>query len=140
MQAGDRSYVVGRAVEWTLSKTSNGNDQIVVTFNTDKGRKLWFGSLTEAAADYTLEGLENCGWDGRSISRLDGMGSLDVELVLDVEEYEGKLRERVRFVNKMRAARDPLDETGVAALEKRLAGKLAERQKAKGEDFKDPFA
>ncbi len=141
MQAGERRYIDGaRAVEWSFGKSSNGNEQVIVTFATDEGRKSWYGSFTEAAVDFTLEALENCGWDGGSLKTLDGMGSVDVNLVIDCEEYEGKLRERIRFINKPRAARDPLPVDAISALESRLAGKLKERRAARvEEDFKDPF-
>lgn len=142
MNPGERRYINGvRAIEWSYGKSSKGNEQIVVIFGTPEGRKAWYGSFTEAAVDFTLEALEACGWDGRSLVKLDGMGSLDVDLCIEAEEYDGKVRDKIRFVNKPRAGTgEALEPSGVSALEARLRAKIEERAKARGEDFKDPFA
>lgn len=65
----------------------------------------YFGSLSDAAIDFTVEALRNCGWRGDDLSELPELaesGGLGDEVMLDVvaEQFEGKWRNKVKWVNK----------------------------------------
>jgi len=95
----------GRAREWALGHASNGNEQIAVLFELTQGEHAgktitWFGSFSDAAVDRTLDSLRHCGWDGDNFAALDGLDANEVELVIQPETYEGKTRDRVRWVNR----------------------------------------
>jgi hypothetical protein len=127
-----------KAASATLGKTSTGKEQVYVDFELisgeAKGQHLgWYGYFTENTAERTLESLEYCGWDGNSIRELRGLGSKEVELVVEYErnEQDGKEYLRVRWVNKVGGGvKEALTGAGVVALEQKLKGlMLARRQK-----------
>ena len=67
-------------------------------------RITWYGFLTDKTTERTLESLRYAGWRGSDISDLSDLSREDVplvELVLEVEEYEGKSRVRVQWVNRV---------------------------------------
>lgn len=67
----------------------------------ESGEELtWVSSFTPKTERRTLEGLQYAGWSGVDIADLSGLGSTDVELVVDHEEYEGRTRAKIQWVNK----------------------------------------
>jgi hypothetical protein len=128
-----------RANGFEFGVSSKENEQVVVDFNTEHGSIRWYGYFTDGAVDRTLVSLEHAGWDGVSLKTLDGLGSKDCSIVVEEEEYNGKKRMRVQWVNSASVSK-PLETDGMSALERRLAAKLSERRAARGDDFKDPFA
>jgi hypothetical protein len=96
-----------RATEWGLGETSNNNMQIGVAFeclDLEPGTGItWYGSLTDAALEYTLKDLRAMGWQGDDITELDNNGgkldARDVQIVVVHEEYQGKTRAKVKWVN-----------------------------------------
>lgn len=93
-----------RAREGSLTQAKTGTPQVYVGFELldMPGRSIsWYGYLSEKAEERTIEALRTAGWTGDDISRLDGLGDSEVELVVEWEEYEGKLRARVKFINAM---------------------------------------
>jgi hypothetical protein len=100
----------------------------------------WMGFLTKKAMERTIEALRFCGWYGDEITNLldDGLSLNEVEVVIQHEEYKGKTRARIAFVNKIGSGQRPLDEDRIKSLADRV------REKAKtmpGIDPKDapPF-
>src|SRR5579862_677136 len=98
-------YYRARAIEWALGKTDKGNRQVAVRFQTfdDEDRPgeaiTWYGYFTEKTAERTLESLQHCGWTGDDITDLSGIERNEVQLVVENEEYEGKVHARVAWVN-----------------------------------------
>lgn len=74
------------------------------------GRLRWSGWLSEKAAARTIEGLQTCGWRGEDLGefsdgQLHGLDKNEVEIVVELEEYEDKegnkrTAPRVQWVNK----------------------------------------
>jgi hypothetical protein len=62
----------------------------------------WSGFFTEKTQARTLEALRACGWRGDDLSQLSFPAGNEVLLVIEDEEYEGKLHSRVAFVNSIR--------------------------------------
>lgn len=56
--------------------------------------------FTELSSEIAFKVLDAAGWDGNDEVDLVGVGSVDAEIVVKHEEYEGKVRERIAFVNK----------------------------------------
>lgn len=137
-----------KAINHKLGETAKGGEQILVTFEIltgeHKGQSLyWYGFFTEKTLERTLESLEACGWDGESIAKAVGLGSKEVELVVEYEtsQSDGKQYLRVRWVNAPRGAalKKELDRGGVAALEERLKGAMLARKAKREEAGDDSF-
>lgn len=113
-----------------FGKNANNKPFVRVKFEIkDRGSIIWDGFLTDDAAEKTLEQLENCGWNGKKLdSKLEGMGSKQVELVVDHEEHEGKTYARVRWVNRPGGnVKNEFSGGDFAQLQNRLAGVMAKR-------------
>ena len=146
-----------KAVAHKLGKTSKGTEQVYIDFELTsgehKGQHLpYYGYFTEATAERTLESLEYCGWDGNSLGEMRGLGSKEVELVVELErnDQDGKEYLRVKWVNRTGGGvKEELDRGGVASLEQRMKGlmlarkannpnKSTPRERQPGEDNYDP--
>ncbi|MBA3841074.1 MAG: hypothetical protein H0X39_00365 [Actinobacteria bacterium] len=126
-----------RAQEWGLGVSSTGKEQLAVMFafvggEHDGKHITWFGYFTDGAVDRTLESMRHCGWDSDSLAELDALGANEVELVIEDEEYDGKVRSRVKWVNRVAklALKEQMNHVQVAAFAARLRGKtVASKQK-----------
>lgn len=106
--AGNRRYIRSKALEWVLGESENGKPHIAVSFkikDTDGEEKFvsWRGFFTDAAIDRTIESLRYLGFEGDDLGNLVGLDKNEVELVVEDEEYEGKVYARVQWINKPRA-------------------------------------
>lgn len=92
------------ARDFVLGKSSTGKEEISVLFEivedgTNKGKRItWYGYFTEGTIDRTLESCENAGWDGNSPD-FQGIGSKECVIVIEDEEYQGKINAKVKWVN-----------------------------------------
>jgi hypothetical protein len=130
----DRGYYRARAVESALGKTQNGTRQVAVRFQTfddqnQPGEAItWYGYFTDKTADRTLESLQHCGWEGDDITDLTGIERNEVQLVVEHEEYEGKVHARVAWVNRPGgggiAIKAPLDEAEKVDFAREVKAKL----------------
>jgi hypothetical protein len=107
-----------------------GTPCIAVVFEDEAGQRItYYGYLTDAALEYTVRALETMGWKPAEHDwRVDVLNDTDllvgnlVEIVVEEEEYEGKVRSKVRFVNEIGGAmgeRMPPDEAVVFATDLR---------------------
>lgn len=147
-----------RAKSWALGAAGTGMPQVGVEFEVDDGdhkgeRISGYFALSDAAAEYTLEKLVNCGWTGTDLAELNDpaasatMGANVVELVvepedqvkngqpvIDKETREVKCRLRIQFVNRAGglAMKNALVGADAQSLSAKMKGKLAAiRAKAK---------
>jgi len=144
MAADESGYWPIEYVKHKWGFTSTGAEQIGVLFNvTDgplKGRAfVWYGSWSEAALPMTYDALVALGWEGKSLPTLKTDLKRGARAIgnFGYEEYGGKTRLRLNFVNR---ARDivfsaPMVEKDFHALGARVH-KLIDRgaQVRKGED------
>ena len=88
--------------------------QVVVTLELETGHKLsWFGYFTEAAAERTVEALKILGFKGKSLSDLDGaILKGDVSVTVETEEYEGRQRARIAWINSIGFVPHPMNDEG----------------------------
>jgi hypothetical protein len=94
-----------KAVSWDLGETDNKNEQIAVEFeiltpDAEMPRLTWYGFFTEKTWERTIESLRYMGWEGDDLGNLSALGTNEVDLVVDEEEYNGKVQTRVRWVNR----------------------------------------
>ncbi len=94
-----------RAKEWDFGVSSNGNEQVAILFEITQGEhagktRTWFGSFSDAAIDRTLDSMRHCGWDGDSLANVENLQNNEVEIVIEEEEYQGKRREKIKWINK----------------------------------------
>jgi hypothetical protein len=121
-----------RAVDADLGWTQGGKPQVAVTFEIlegeDTGRNItWYGYFTDRTKERTIESLRFCGWKGDDISDLSSVnGDGEVSLVIEHEEYEGKTRAKVQWVNGggARLAK-PMDANDAKAFAAKLKGIVA---------------
>jgi len=94
-----------RAVKVQLGKAKSGNEQIGVEFELldFNGQRIgWYGSFSEAAFDITMKGLTAAGFRGADLSDAAWIEKApEVILVVAHEEWEGKTRAKVKFVNSL---------------------------------------
>ncbi len=124
------------AVRFGRAKT--GSEQIALTFalvddsgRVDHGATIdWVGSFAnDKSTEITIKALRACGWTGNDLTDLRGINDLEVELDVQLEEYQGEQRLRVRWVNKPGGGRikfaDELDQRSRQALAARLKQRAA---------------
>lgn len=94
-----------QAVDAHLGYTSKGNEQVIVRFVIvggphDAESVVWTGFFSEACFDRTIQSLRYCGWRGDDISDLSGIDANEVDVVVDHNDYQGKVTARVAWVNQ----------------------------------------
>ena len=110
----NKRYYRGKAKEWTMSEASTGKPMLVVLFDvlTEGAAEkalTWRGFFTEATMDRTIEAMRHMGFEGDDLSDIVGLDRLEVDLVVEDEEYtdetsgEVKTSAKVQWVNKPRA-------------------------------------
>lgn len=125
-----------RAVSWALGG-GQGKEQIAIMFEILEGMLQGksitaYLSFSDAAVDYTMEKMRNCGWDSDSLAELDSLGNNEVQIVVEDEQWQGKTRSKVKFVNKANrlTLKDAMDERAVQTFAARMRGKaVASKQK-----------
>lgn len=117
-----------------FGQSPNGTDYLYVLFKLKGGSQdgqsigAYF-YFSEAAQEKAIEGLRNagCTFPGGDVTNLAGLGSKDVSLVVEHEEYEGKTKAKVKWVNKVGGVKEDqvLDQSERSALKSRMRGVLA---------------
>ena len=120
-----------------LGETKDGKEQVGVSFDLpDVGRSItWYGYFTEKTARRTIESLRYCGWKGDDLSDLSSIGtdpSVEVQLVIEHDTYEGVTRAKVTWVNAPGgvAIQKPLDDGKKVALAQRMKGLVLDVSKS----------
>lgn len=82
-----------------------GTPQVVMKFTITDGELqgeqiMWVGSLHGGAAQYTVKSLVACGLTGDDITACETQDlNRDVEIVVGWEEWDGKTRAKIKFIN-----------------------------------------
>lgn len=140
MIAAGTYQAVASGTQWGTAGEDN-KKQIVVAFRLLDGPQVgqsisWFGYFTTKTWERTVEALRLCGWKGTD---LENLGSLDqkVELVIEHEEYEGKTRARVQWVNKLGGGqvklKNPMSPTEVRGFAAMMKDRCAQIKEVDGE-------
>jgi hypothetical protein len=88
----NKRYYRAKAKEWTMSEASTGKPMLVVLFDVltegaDVKALTWRGFFTEATMDRTIEAMRHMGFEGDDLGDLTGLDRLEVDLVVEDEEY-----------------------------------------------------
>jgi hypothetical protein len=122
-------------VRW--ARTKEKKPQILVYFEITEGphageRYPWFGYFTKETYERTIQSLRYMGWKGDDLEKL-GALSQEVSIAIGHNEWEGKIRARVDWVNRAGGAamklNDPMtagDLRLFASKIKAVAGKIRE--------------
>lgn len=96
-------------IDHVLGKSGTGTPFVAVQFESEVqigDRITWYGYLTDAAFERTVASLQILGWDPAEhnglMTSLNGTGILKgapAEIVIDEEQFEGKARMKVKWVN-----------------------------------------
>lgn len=146
----------GRVKDYALGVTQKGDPKVMIifTFKDEHGSQqelTWTGFLSEKAKNITIDTLLNCGMKGEDIGALvAGVEcgvldtSIDVTLVIENEEYQGKTFPRIKWVNRPGGAafKDKLTSADVKKMPGlNLKADVLARRKETGlnEDEKLPF-
>jgi hypothetical protein len=137
-----KSKYLARAIACSLGVSSKGNYQIGVTVSVvdnqefDGAEITWIGHFTEKTEDRTIESLQHFGWKGDNMEELqdlDAEGCVRllpdaVEIVCDVETYDGETQLKVKWINKPGAGRfafkDKLEGSTLKSFAAQMRGKL----------------
>ena len=126
---------IAKIVGTKIGTTSKGDPQVEVRFENDDGEHIsYFGYFSSKALPFTLKTLKTCGWDaaehGMDVTSLHGSTALvgkQVEVVVEDNEYNGKVNQKVAWVNSLGLT---LDE--VKAIGEKLKGAISREVSADG--------
>lgn len=135
-----------RAKEAKLGTTNTGKEQIAVLLETvhDETGEFtgstitWFGYFTDKAIEGTFRALRRLGWQGNDLSDLSTIGTKDVVIVVESEEYEGKFRPKVKWINDPDggggglALKTPLDDARAKQFAAKMKGAVVAFDKKEG--------
>lgn len=128
----DKTQVPGRAKSWDYDTTQGKQVFLKVLFEITgdgpyAGRHLrWDGYFSEKAFARTIESLEHCGWTGDDVGAVTDLDKNEVQLVVGLEEYNGKTFNRVNWVNRAASLRvfSPPDDAQKSLFANEMRGKL----------------
>lgn len=85
---------------YNIVQNSKGDLQAVITFYVSQkaGEISYYGGFSEKGREYTINNLITCGLKGNNPAGELELGK-KVEIVVKHEEYEGKTRAKVKFIN-----------------------------------------
>lgn len=105
-----KATYLARVTGVSFGTASTGNNQVAVQCDIVSPEEFggesiaWIGHFTDKTTARTIASLRLLGWTGDDLSELEGdTGTLlpnEVELVCDVEEFEGELQLKVKWVNR----------------------------------------
>jgi hypothetical protein len=121
-----------RAISWDFGQTKKGENQIAILFGLldDPTKRLtYYGQFGEKTLKHTMKALRACGWRGSDLSELfggaGGLDEKDVMLVVENEEWDGKIRTRIKWVNPLGVSMEsPLDAAGMKAFAASMKAKI----------------
>jgi hypothetical protein len=125
------------SAEFGASK-EKGTEYVRVVFQLEGAADTiaWDGYFTEKTTQRTIESLRYCGctFPGDDVTNLAGLGSQQVQLVVEHEHYKEKTYPRVKWVNRLGAAdvANALDGGAKKSLATRLKGAVVAARVAEG--------
>lgn len=116
------------------TSSKKGTQQCAVCFEILRGpqagqKVTWIGYFTDATIERTLNALRICGFEGDDVSSFPGQSpENEVSIVVEHEEYDGKVRVKVAWVNEpggggMKMA-NPFDDKALRKFGAQLKGTL----------------
>jgi hypothetical protein len=129
-----------KAIEADLRVSKNGNEMVVVTFHipSEETNLTWFGTFSSTkGSNVALRALRAMGWSGDDITDLSDCTKSEVELVVEMETWEGETRAKVKWVNapSKGVVGDAMDAARKASFAERLKGQIAMLDSGEGDSF-----
>lgn len=121
--------------EWGYAESS-GNLQIGLEFEIQENGVStgvtvnWMASFTDNTTQRINDSLKACGWDGECVSSLAGVMDNEVEIVVEINEWNGKSYPKVAWVNRPGSGRIQFRQPIEAHEVKRLTTDLERKLKA----------
>lgn len=133
---------MARVVDVMFGNSSNGNPQVAIQFEGDEGfYGTWYGFFTPDAIKWIRKTVRALGieWHEKDDATFDVSTLYDLlpgreaQIVVETEEYEGKERLRVRWVNEPGGGglRNPMSRDDARAFAADLMNKAAGRAEQK---------
>lgn len=118
-----------KATSWAIGKAQTGNYQIGIEFDLLDlpGHAItYYGSFSDKAYEFTIKAMRACGWQGADLAVLEGLDANEVVLVVEHEEYNGKVQAKVKWVNSQGglAMANALQGDELAAFAASMRGKI----------------
>ena len=118
-----------RAVNGAITEDTKGGGQAAVVFQILEGdyqghEVTWYGSFNGGAAPITMKGLQTAGARLNEVDDFEGLGSVDVQIVLKDEEFNGVWRTKVAFINPLGGFLKPMDAGKKLAFKEQMKGAL----------------
>jgi hypothetical protein len=98
-----RILIPAKFVAYDIGMASTGREQIGLLFVAEDGRELvYYGTFTPDSFPITVRVLRELGWQGTKIRNLRAelKYGCDVQLVCEEEQWQGKAKLRIKFVNR----------------------------------------
>ncbi len=117
-----------KAIAMDLGITESNKEYVNIRFELtgdEKGGINWRGWLTDKALEYTVKSLRILGWRGNDLSSDDGIIGTEVSLVIEHEEYKGKVSAKVKYINEAGGGGKKLDKAKAKALGAVMATRIA---------------
>jgi len=136
---------LARAVSWVITE-KNGKKRVELKFKLEGSNTFvtYFGYFVGGGTKITLEALEACGWNGRTLKDLSGCGKNMVRLMIEEETWtddvgEVKTADKVKWVNPVALA-DVVSSDALDELDALILGRKSEPRPDEPEPYSDPFA
>jgi hypothetical protein len=107
MNQRNQERVPAKYVTYEIGLASTGKEQIGILFEVTDGPRAgqqltWYGSFSRDAFPITVRALRELGWSGEKIDTLrrELRPGMPVQLVCELEQYQGKDRLKVKFINR----------------------------------------
>jgi hypothetical protein len=108
-----------------LGESLGGTPRVEVAFNfldEHEDGIVYMGYLTPKTLERTVKDLRTMGWKGNNPKDLKGIDTNEVELIVDNEEYKGKMYPKVKWVNSVKGEKDSAKmQSRADAIAKRIA-------------------
>lgn len=128
-----------KAKSWALAEASTGNPEVAVEFEfaideSQTASLTWHGFLGDNTFDRTIESLRFCGWTGDDLTDLSGLDTKEVVIVIENEEYKGKVSPKIQWVNRAGglAVKTPMSAEKAKTFAAAMRGKIRALDAAKG--------
>jgi len=100
------NYTAKATGSFDFGTSARGTEQVAVEVEILDGEEAgrfmtWFGYFSEKTSERTVEALRLLGWQGDDITKLEGLGSRRVSIVVEHEDYDGKTNAKIQWVNRL---------------------------------------
>jgi hypothetical protein len=100
------NYTAKATGSFDFGTSTGGTEQVAVEVEILEGPEAgrcmtWFGFFTDKTTERTVESLRLLGWQGDDITKLEELGSRRVSIVVEHEEYQGQVRAKIQWVNRL---------------------------------------